>query len=272
MSNFIARRFRILAGLAALAACACPAADPARAQAQAPEGCYPIPSAVTLSYSQPLNIDLIKKQLVYYRCSQYDADVAAVLADAQQWVKLRAAQVANPAIVLDIDETSLSNWTRIFRDDFAYFAKGACNLAQASEACGDDKWQASEEAPAIAPTRDLYNLARCNGVAPPCRKVEVFFITGRRNTDQKVDGKTPNEWTLENLAKAGYAELSPDHLHMRPADSTGNVAPYKSAARAEIEKNFNVTIIANVGDQESDLAGGHAERTFKIPNPFYFIP
>lgn len=31
-------------------------------------------------------------------------------------------------------------------------------------------------------------------------------------------------------------------------------------------------IIVNVGDQESDLAGGHAERAFKLPNPFYIIP
>ena len=29
------------------------------------------------------------------------------------------------------------------------------------------------------------------------------------------------------------------------------------------------TIIANLGDQESDLAGGYAEKTFKLPNPFY---
>jgi len=28
-------------------------------------------------------------------------------------------------------------------------------------------------------------------------------------------------------------------------------------------------IIANIGDQESDLAGGFAEKTFKLPNPFY---
>jgi hypothetical protein len=77
---------------------------------------------------------------------------------------------------------------------------------------------------------------------------------------------------LENLDKAGYKDVSPDHLHMRPTDSTGPVAPYKSAARAEIEDRFHVTIIANVGDQESDLAGGHAERTFKVPNPFYYIP
>ena len=33
-----------------------------------------------------------------------------------------------------------------------------------------------------------------------------------------------------------------------------------------IERN-----IANVGDQPSDLAGGYAERTFLLPNPFYRI-
>ena len=31
-------------------------------------------------------------------------------------------------------------------------------------------------------------------------------------------------------------------------------------------------IVANVGDQYSDLAGGHADRAFKLPNPFYFLP
>ena len=29
------------------------------------------------------------------------------------------------------------------------------------------------------------------------------------------------------------------------------------------------TILLSMGDQESDLAGGYAERTFKLPNPFY---
>jgi hypothetical protein len=29
--------------------------------------------------------------------------------------------------------------------------------------------------------------------------------------------------------------------------------------------------VVNLGDQESDLDGGHAERAFKLPNPFYFI-
>ena len=31
-------------------------------------------------------------------------------------------------------------------------------------------------------------------------------------------------------------------------------------------------IIANVGDQYSDLAGGHEDIGFKLANPFYFLP
>ncbi len=29
------------------------------------------------------------------------------------------------------------------------------------------------------------------------------------------------------------------------------------------------TIVLSIGDQDSDLAGGYAERTFKLPNPVY---
>jgi hypothetical protein len=31
-------------------------------------------------------------------------------------------------------------------------------------------------------------------------------------------------------------------------------------------------IVASVGDQQSDLDGGFAERTYKRPNPFHAIP
>jgi hypothetical protein len=108
-------------------------------------------------------------------------------------------------------------------------------------------------------------------VPQPCQKIEVFFITGRRVSDHQVNGKTPTVWTLENLELAGYKDVNPDHLYMRPADSTGTVAPYKTGARMDIEDRFHVTIIANVGDQQSDLDGEHADRTFKVPNPFYYI-
>ena len=51
----------------------------------------------------------------------------------------------------------------------------------------------------------------------------------------------------------------------------------KSASERERIENGEAAgklyhIIATIGDQASDLAGGHAECGFKIPNPFYFIP
>jgi hypothetical protein len=46
---------------------------------------------------------------------------------------------------------------------------------------------------------------------------------------------------------------------------------YKSGTRAYIEsKGFD--IVANFGDQFSDLIGGFADKTFKMPNPNYYLP
>src|SRR4051795_1891602 len=113
------------AALAILALAGLTLAGPAAAETLAPDGCYPIPEVKPPpSVSQPFNIDLIKQQLLYYRCAHYDREVAAVLGEARLWVEMRAPHVTKPAIVLDIDETSISNWTRIKRDDFGYIQRG----------------------------------------------------------------------------------------------------------------------------------------------------
>jgi acid phosphatase len=252
--------------LAVLAMLAFAGPAPAVAQIQAPEGCYPIPEVKPLSVSQPLNIDLIKQQLLYYRCAHYDREVAAVLGEARLWVETRAPQVTKPAIVLDIDETSLSNWTRIKRDDFGYIQKGPCDLAKKDDACSDEDWQKTGLAPALQPTLDLVNVAKC-ATPPPgttCTKVAVFFITGR------IQSAEHQKSTETNLTNAGYRDW--DGLYMRdPATHGQPVSEHKTKARIDIEsKGF--TIIANIGDQDSDLVGDHAERKFKVPNPFYFIP
>jgi acid phosphatase len=56
-----------------------------------------------------------------------------------------------------------------------------------------------------------------------------------------------------------------------PGSHYDSAADYKTPHREAIEA-MGYTIVANVGDQPSDLAGGHAEQTFKLPNPFYRIP
>ena len=89
----------------------------------------------------------------------------------------------------------------------------------------------------------------------------MFFVTGRPEAQRDV--------TVQNLTREGYKDW--DGLSLKPAAPAMTTVQYKSGARAAIEQQ-GFRIIANVGDQYSDLAGGHADRAFKIPNPFYFLP
>lgn len=226
------------------------------APAQQGAVCTPPAAADAFDPAKP-NLGQLKLQLRYYQCSRkYEEDVRTALSNARAWVEQRAGQVVNPAIVLDIDETSLSNWDQLVRNDFGFIEDGACDLDPKS-ACGQRDWILSANGVAIAPTLDLFNAAKARNVA-------VFFITGR------YDDAVQKAATEFNLRKVGY--FGWDGLFLRdPKTSGGTVSEYKTAARVEIEKR-GYTIIANVGDQESDLANGHAEKPFKVPNPFYFIP
>jgi len=230
----------------------------APAFADTPAGCGVTapPRAASSTAQAASNLGLTKQQLIRYRCTRYDADIARVDREAEAWIARRAPQVTRPALVLDIDETSLSNWAVMYHNDFAYFRGGDCDL-NSTRACGQAAWERSEAAPAIAPTLELFNAAKAAGVA-------VFFVTGR--------GENPeaSAATEGNLRKAGYDGWT--GIYLRPAESReASVALYKSAARAKIEA-LGYRIIANVGDQQSDLALGHAERRFKLPNPFYYVP
>jgi len=221
-----------------------------------PAGC-PAPVAPRVLESvEPPNLGQLKLQLREYRCLRYDADVSAVLAKARTWVEQRASQVVNPALVLDIDETSLSNWEQIYHNDFGYIPAGACDLASKA-ACGAQDWDLSMQASAIKPTLELFNAAKA-------KKVAVFFVTGR------FDSGLEKTATALNLSKAGY--FGWDGLYLRdPEKPRPSVAEYKRDMRIDIEAK-GYTIIGNIGDQYSDLALEHAEQTFKVPNPFYFLP
>ena len=209
-----------------------------------------------LAMGQPLNLGEMKLQLSDYKCSgQYDREVADTLADAQSYVDARAGQINHPAVVLDIDETSLSNWPEIVANDYGYIPSGACSLAGP---CGYSAWELSAQALVVAPTLRLFNQAKA-------RNVKIFFVTGRHDTPALRDA------TEKNLRAVGYDGW--EGLFMRPPltnDPFANVQAFKTATRADISKKF--TIIANIGDQRSDLDGGYAERTWKVPNPFYYIP
>ncbi len=231
--------------LSALPAGAEPLANACKGKTYAPQ---------TIDVTQPLNLGQLKNQLYFYACSgAYDRDLNTVLAGARAYVAERAAHVAKPAIVLDIDETSLSNLPVELADDFAYLQNIPC-VPDMSKPCGFNNWELEGRAKAIDGTLALFKTAKQHHAA-------VFFITGRHENEKAA--------TEKNLKEAGFEGY--DGLVLRQGHDNMTVAQYKSGERAKIAEE-GYTIIVNAGDQESDLAGGYAERAYKLPNPFYYIP
>ncbi|MHA5047716.1 HAD family acid phosphatase [Streptomyces sp. SD15] len=102
--------------------------------------------------------------------------------------------------------------------------------------------------PALKPSLALAKYAKSRGV-------DIFFVTARPGIIYSL-----TEW---NLTSVGYPV---DGLYVRDLpDLFAEVSAYKTAQRAEIESK-GYAIIANVGNNDTDLVGGHAERTFKLPD------
>jgi hypothetical protein len=207
-----------------------------------------IPKAFT-----PLNIDAVKALLRTYHTYVYMTDIARAFAVARAYVERRVGEVEKPAVVLDIDETSLTNWQNLDLNDFGFIPNGTCT-EEKGFSCGFTAWVGKGTAPAIEPALAFYNAVQGKGAA-------MFFITGRRDSQRDI--------TVKNLTDVGFRNWQ--KLVTRPdGDKNPSLVPFKSGERAKIAAE-NYRIIATIGDQDSDLAGGFAECGFKIPNPFYFI-
>jgi predicted secreted acid phosphatase len=203
---------------------------------------------------EELNIGKIQKLLLDYHQRYYDIDVAAVFDTARAFIEQNATRWEKPALVLDIDETSLTNWPNLLADNFGFIAGGACD-ALPNGPCGFTEWVLKASARPIDPARRLFDTAKKKGVA-------VIFITSRNDNARDA--------TILNLDHAGFEGWT--ELRTRPdRDDLDTVEAYKSAERTKVEAE-GYTIIANVGDQLSDIRGEPTGKcTFKVPNPFYFI-
>lgn len=206
---------------------------------------------VTTAFAvEPENISILKHRLISYHDSgEYNYDLSAVSLQAQDYLLWRVKQnqaekkPKKLAIVLDIDETALSNYNYLLHNDFGIN----------QDTVNQDMVHSDETV--IAGTYKLYQLAMDNHVA-------VFFVTGRPESYRKG--------TEKNLTDHGYKQWT--KLYLRANDFHGaSTADYKMVARHEII-NQGYDIILNMGDQYSDLKGGYADRVFKLPDPFYYVP
>jgi hypothetical protein len=191
---------------------------------------------------EPANLSLLKKELrEYAESGRYERDIEAVAARADVWLRERAGRGGEKlTMVFDLDETLLSNLPHMTTLDFGYVPPEW------------DRWVEAASAPPIEPVRRLYRTARDLGI-------DVVFLTGRLEKGR--------EGTERNLRAIGCADYLA--LICRPDDLRGPVAAFKAGIRRQLIEQQGRTLIANIGDQESDLAGGFAERVFKLPNPFY---
>jgi len=169
-----------------------------------------------------------------------------------------------PAILFDIDDTTLNTYSYEIYSNFVYNPTTNAFFVNAGSA---------QVFPAVPGMVDLEKAAEAKGY-------QVYFLTGRPVSQQAG--------TLANLTDAGY-DVDPSHVFLK--DTTAATEPwlaqcvdpvthaftcttiqYKSLTRQHIEQDLGVDIVANFGDQYSDLSGGFADSTWKIPNPMYYLP
>lgn len=209
--------------------------------------CLTLASSLALG-KEPTNLASLKQELVLYHDSgEYVSDINKVMEEATRYLKEQLAQASTAgkktAVVLDIDETSLSNYPNMLKLNFG----GTLDQIRKAEKEG--------KSPAIAPTLAFYHYAKAN-------KVAVFFVTGRH--------PDANNATVKNLKTAGYKNW--DGLFFKTERYwKQSAATYKIDVRKQLtELGYN--IVLNIGDQQSDLDGGYAEKSLKLPGPYYLIP
>ena len=135
---------------------------------------------------------------------------------------------------------------------------------------------------------DLVQQAKDEGYA-------IIFITGRPATQEAatlgnltadgvgVDAGYPAPTTLPTVRTAcspsrpspttrpTSSKPVPSSAPSHPDAEVVHDHPLQVGTRAHIE-SLGYEIVANFGDQFSDLKGGFADKTFKMPNPNYFLP
>jgi len=234
----------------------------AKAQAEQQEGARD-PHALTSA--EPLeNLDIVRYRMEdYYDCvgtgGCYWADLDAQYRRAETALKLElGTRKAGEklALVLDIDETSLSSYCIEQRENYGYI-KATFNA-----------WVVSPEAATAIPGAvRLFKEAKAAGV-------DVFFITGRPgipDASAATHDEDQTAATARNLEAAGYRGWAALQLR-NGSENAATTIEYKASERRRI-KDKGYRIIMSVGDQWSDLQGDpKADVSVKLPNPFYFLP
>lgn len=207
-----------------------------------------------LSYQLNMELNNLHELAVPSKClqqisgyiygEQYLKDFEAVVGEARIYLEgLVADKAENSTVLLDIDETALSNFLSSNKSIETYVDFLSV------------PWTNDSELLPLVPMLNLYlelSTTRWN----------IIFLSERPASACNV--------TTKNLLAAGYKSWA--QLILRSEDEAGmTVKEYKSRKRVQLEEQGYQTK-AVIGDQWSDLTGlATGARVFKLPNPVYKI-
>jgi hypothetical protein len=228
------------------------------------------------------NIDVLRQQIANYygdplktgvigAHSNYTKEVQRVERTAERYLAhAHAAKGKKKAILLDVDDTALATWNYEVKSNWAY------------DPTTNGEYVTGQKFPAVPGMVKLVQTAKKHGYA-------VFFLTGRGSAQEAAtlgnltvdhvgvdagypvptdpDGKGPEDGLYTKPALTAY----PKYLKQACGTDACTTIEYKAATRRHIEWH-GFDILANFGDQYSDLKGGTGNRTFKLPNPNYYLP
>lgn len=183
----------------------------------------------------------------YMTGKRYLSDSEVVGEDALAFAKtVELAGDGRDSWVFDVDETLLSN--------LPYYAANGYGSETYNET-SFDVWVDLAEAPALPASLSLYKELQQLGFT-------IFLLTGRSEYQRNV--------TEKNLQDAGFTNW--ERLILRgPSDQGTTAIVYKSEKRSDLQDE-GYRIHGSSGDQWSDLLGfAVARRSFKLPNPMYYI-
>ncbi|KAL1342153.1 hypothetical protein HN51_028741 [Arachis hypogaea] len=184
----------------------------------------------------------------YMKGTQYSVDSERTTEECLVYVSTSCNLIKDgkDAWIFDIDDTLLS--TVPFYKDNLYGGK-KLNLTSLEE------WMSKSKAKALDDSLKLFNALKSRGI-------QIILISSRREHLRSA--------TIDNLVNVGYYGWT--SLIMRaPANELVSVQKYKSDVRKQLVSN-GYRIWGILGDQYSSIQGPPSSiRTFKLPNPMYYV-
>ncbi|XP_027906558.1 stem 28 kDa glycoprotein-like [Vigna unguiculata] len=182
----------------------------------------------------------------YMLGDQYRSDSKTVCGEAYSYANTLNI-TAKDIWVFDVDETTLSN--------LPYYAHHGFGVEPYNSTLFN-KWVDLGEAPALPESLKLYKKLLSLGI-------KIVFLTGRPLEQKAI--------TVTNLKIAGYHKWEKLIVKDTSIYHGKTAVTYKSSERKKLEEQ-GYNIIGNIGDQWSDILGTNTgDRTFKLPDPMYYI-